>query len=289
MKRIIRVLGIILLITVLTANISYANTITIEQLNASIEKLFSKDIKIETNSGDEFGTSTGTTTIQRMNVKIEENKIILTEEDSNIEFIINYAIEDNVCKFESSVDLQIDEDSTEGEALYAILLLIQQVSNLEVCYLAVADALGIDLSLACTYFAQNSSESTDVENDIFSEKVISAEESSEIVNTVLLEVNLLELSKLDESKIDKSSYSTVTLVEPNEEEQLEGEEQNPPVNEEEKELPVDEDNEEVKTDDTLADKDIPKAGVKNAIYGIGIILILVFVLYLKNKKYRDIK
>lgn len=272
--------------------------------------MFSKDIKIETTSETEYGTLTGIDTIGnwKENMKIEGDKTIFT---ADREYIINYIIEDNVCKFELSRDFQIDEDSTEEDMNYMGTALYRTF-RFDTFFLAVADALGIDLSLAYTYYSQNTDESIDVENDldiifsvvendIFSVKVLSEKKSSEtFTSTVSLEVNLLEMSKLDASKIDQSSYSTVTLVEPNEEDQIEDEKELPvdEGNEEEKEPQVKEDseeekktpvNEDVKIDDTLANNDIPKAGIENVINIIGIILIVVCVLYLKNKKYRDIK
>ena len=302
------IISTIMLIVILMNTVSYAATeVTVEKLEESLRKIFSKDIEISYNSEGETSSST----IEAVNVEIGESKITIKEEGAEKFEPINYVIEDNICKFNHKYTINITEDSGMEEALKEMAMILMQQLMLMDGYLATADAVGIDLSLAYTYFQQigtekakeeitETTEKYSVVDEVFSMEII----VSETQYTSSLEVNLEKLAELDESDINPNEKYAITLVEHTEDEEQpkeEIEEETDPQPEEEKKeedkedekqdvvVVVPNDTKKEDVDDTQAKTEIPKAGAKNIICITLIILMVVCVLYIKNKKYEDIK
>lgn len=190
-----------------------------------------------------------------------------------------------------------------------------QQSMIDVCYLAAADAVGEDLSLAYTYYQQksvaNDEENVGDEegNTSIIDEVFKMETTvSETEYTTNLEIDLLKMAELDENDLDSSSNYTVTIEEISKDEEddskqeggadeEEDNKQDNGVKEEEnkgQDNGVEEkddkqdDSSNNKKYDTESNKELPKAGSLNISYGLYIIAVITLTLYLKSRKYKDI-
>lgn len=282
MKKTIRTFLLSLLVLVLATNISYATTEITEKANKSLEKMFTNDIKLEENSTGE------TITIKAQEVQIQENQIKILDTNNNQEFNIKYNIENTFCKFESSIPIELSNNLTEEELIKELSPIMHQLGNYDICYLTVADALGVDLSLAYTYYVQNyNNELIDTQNKIYTIKTNLAELKTNVTTvdkiTIELQVNCLELMKLNSSDIDNTNTYTVTVIEK--------EETKPPIDEGEDDEPQPQPQPQPQPneDQTAIKQEIPKAGL-NKIFGITIFVITIFsiIMYKQNKKYKGI-
>lgn len=283
----------IFMITILITNISYAANITTQRLEASIQKLFSKNITIVTNTTSTDGTSTSTRKITASNVTLANSQIQITEATTGKSFYISYKIEGDVCKFESTLDLsQVDDLEIDPTVLQAMLP-IYQATYLELCYLTVADASGVDLSLADTYYYQKTNGQTGtVQNDVFTYK----QSTNNNISNISLDVNLAQLTQLNSSKVNSSPSCTVTV------EGLITETPTTPTTPEEKpsidttkpeEKPSTENPKQEQssnsTNKNQTTTDIPKAGLETDIIVAMLVLVaIVIFLYIKNKENKDI-
>lgn len=280
MKKILKTILLSFTLLVLVTNISYATTEITEKANKSLEKMFTRDIKLEKISSGE------TITIKGQIVQIQGNEIKIVDTNNKQEFHIKYSIENTVCKFESTMPIQLNNNSTEEQLIKQLSSVMSQLGNYDICYLAVADALGVDLSLAYTYYVQNyNNELIDTQNKIYSIKtnLLELAEDATAINevTTKLEVNCLELMNLSLNDIDNTNTYKVTVIEK--------EEVKPPIKQEQddKESKPQQDNK--KEDESIAKQEIPKAGIKK-VFGIIIcgIIICSIIIYKQKEKYKDI-
>ena len=84
---------IILVMIMLISNISYAANITTQQLETSIQNLFSKNITIVTTTSSDDGNATTTRKIVASNISIANSQIKITDASTGKEFYIDYKIE----------------------------------------------------------------------------------------------------------------------------------------------------------------------------------------------------
>jgi len=218
-------ISLILIVLILMNTVSYATTEpSLETLKTSITKIFSKDIEIH----GEFESGTSNSKHDAMQVEIDDSKIVITEEGAENFEPISFVIEDNICKFNHEYVVNVNEESTTEDAFAELMKIMLQQSMIQRCYLATADAMGIDLSLAYTYYSQKSSannqetteeKSNSVVDEVFKQETIVSED--EMQYTTYLEVDLQKMKELDETDLDSSSKFTVTLVGLNEEEENE--------------------------------------------------------------------
>ena len=274
MKKVLKTLCASLIMLILITNISYASTEISEKAKKSLEKMFSSDIRLEKKSSGE------TIIIKGQKVQIQENEIKIFDTIDNKEFNIKYNIGNTICKFESVVPVNISQDLTEETVVKELSPIMNQLGNYDICYLAVADLLGVDLSLAYTYYVQNyDNETIDTQNKIYRIKTNLSElsENATLIDNVTLEleINCLEMKNLSENDINKTDRYTVTVIEK--------EEINPPIYEGKDEEP------QPSEDETTTNKEIPKAGL-DKIFGITISVIIIFaiIIYKQNKKYKEI-
>lgn len=280
MKKIIKIFSLSLLMIILVTNISYATTVVDEQVYKSLEKMFSNDIRIEQNSSKEAIILKG------QDIQIQGNEIKIIDKDNEKEFNIKYTLENSVCKFESSIPIEITSNFTEEEMVKEFSPIMEQLGNYDICYLAVADALGVDLSLAYTYYAQNyNNETINTQNKVYSIKTNLSTENSNIIEynnfTIELEVNCTELMNLSSNDIDSSDTYTVTVITKEEDTIEEGTTSTQEGTEKE--------NQEKKGDNTVSKNEIPKAGINKIFVFIVLgIVILAILMYKKNKQYSGI-
>lgn len=277
MKKIFRIFLISLSVMILTTNIIYATTELKERASESINKIFSHDIKIESNSSKEVILLKG------QNIQKQDNEMKILDNNNPQEHYITYNIDENICKFESTTPITVNSNSTQEELVKELTTIINQLGNYDICYLTVADMLGVDYSLAYTYYAQNyDNESIDTQNKIYSIKTNFKDVEKDITAvdkfTIELQVNCLELMKLSSSDIDEKDSYTVTVignedVDKNQENEVQ-QENKPTLKEEDK---------------TTIKQEIPKAGL-SAILGITIFGIVIFaiIIYIQNRKYKGI-
>ena len=113
-----------------------------------------------------------------------------------------------------------DETYIEENPLFIIALVLTPAEIMSTNYLAVADSLGIDLNLAASYYNQgmiNTNKENNYEkdyneiyeNDIY--KYTFSYKESEIKTTSILEVNLDELAKLNNTYLDGTATSIVKV------------------------------------------------------------------------------
>lgn len=286
MKKIIRIFWLSLLVMVLTININYAAIENAEKADKSLGKMFSNDIKIENNSSKE------TILIKGQKIQNLENEIKLSDENSQQEHYIKYNFENNIYKFESITPIDLKSNSSQEEVVKELSVIMNQLGNFDICYLTVADILGVDHSLAYTYYAQNyNNETIDTQNKIYSIKTNFEDVEKDITSinnfSIELQVNCLELVKLSLSDIDKSDTYTVTVIG--------NEEVKPPVDQEQEEQEENKDNQiqqdkpVVKDDKTTVEQEMPKAGI-NKMLGVIIFGIIIFtvIMYKQNQKYKGI-
>lgn len=286
MKKIIKIFSLSILIILLITNISYATTLVIEQLNLSLKKMFASDIKIEQFSSGE------TITMKGQDIEIQGEQIKLYEKDTKKTLNINYTIVDNICRFESHIPVEINANTTQEEAVNAFKLIMKQLANYDICYLSVANVLGVDLSLAYTYYSQNyNNETINTKNKVYNIETNLPQIDSNITSfdvfSIVLEVDCLELVKLNVNDVDKTNMYKVTVL-------TNGEGGVPPTENvgediKQEQFPTIDDLEQVlqtKKDDTTAKVEIPKAG-KGAMFILVLLIIVIFavIMYKKNKEY----
>ena len=200
---------IILVMIILIGNISYATNITTQQLETSIQNLFSKNITIVTTTSSNDGNATTTRKIVASNVSIANSQMQITDASTGKLFFIDYKIEGDVCKFTSSVDLSQVDDLEIDPTILQVMLPMYQATYLELCYLTVADATGVDFSLADTYYNQKINGQTgNVQCDVFSYAQVT---DTNNISNITLEINLTQLKQLNSSKIDETPSCTVTV------------------------------------------------------------------------------
>lgn len=199
---------IILVMIMLISNISYAANITTQQLETSIQNLFSKNITIVTTTSSDDGNATTTRKIVASNISIANSQIQITDASTGKAFFIDYKIEGDICKFSSSVDLSQVDDLEIDPTILQVMLPMYQATYLELCYLTVADAARVDFSLADTYYYQKTNGQTgNVQSDVFTY----TQSTNNNISNIVLEVNLTQLAKLDSSKIDANPSCAVTV------------------------------------------------------------------------------
>lgn len=217
-KKIVITIILIMLILVNTIS-SYANTeITIEKVNESLRKIYSKDVKISVKS--EYGTSNSK--IGADDVEIGDSKIIFKGEGAERFQPINYILQDNICKFEHEYIINVGEDSSTEDAFEEVAFIMLQQTAMDRAFLAMADAVGIELSLAYTYYSQQSAsneENTIIKNDVFKREVKTIESENKYITK--LEIDLQKMSELTEEDIDATTKYTVELLEKTVEEKCE--------------------------------------------------------------------
>ena len=217
-KKIVITIMLIMLILVNTVS-SYANTeITIENIEESLRKIYSKDVKISVKS--EYGTSDSRVTAE--NVEIGDSKIIFKDEGAERFQPINYILEGNICKFEHEHIINISEDASTEDALGEVAFILLQQTAIDRAFLAIADTMGIDLSLAYTYYSQKSTSSEEniiITDDVFKKEVTTIESENKYITK--LEIDLQKMSELTEADIDTTTKYTVELAEKVIEEQCE--------------------------------------------------------------------
>lgn len=221
-----------------------------------------------------------------------------------------------------------DETYIEENPLFIIALVLTPAEIMSTNYLAVADSLGIDLNLAASYYNQgmiNTNKENNYEkdyneiyeNDIY--KYTFSYKESEIKTTSILEVNLDELAKLNNTYLDGTATSIVKVSnnpkdENNDDNNISNnvtEDNNLAnntsntnntvnntvnnTNKTENKLVNNTSNEVTNQpqnkakDNTVANKKIPAAGAETIYYLMLSIVVIALALYVKIRKYDDVK
>lgn len=221
-----------------------------------------------------------------------------------------------------------DETYIEENPLFIIALVLTPAEIMSTNYLAVADSLGIDLNLAASYYNQgmiNTSKENNYEkdyneiyeNDIY--KYTFSYKESEIKTTSILEVNLDELAKLNNTYLDGTATSIVKVSnnpkdENNDDNNISNnvtEDNNLAnntsntnntvnntvnnTNKTENKLVNNTSNKVANQpqnkakDNTVANKKIPAAGAETIYYLMLSIVVIALALYVKIRKYDDVK
>ena len=221
-----------------------------------------------------------------------------------------------------------DETYIEENPLFIIALVLTPAQIMSTNYLAVADSLGIDLNLAASYYNQgmiNTNKENNYEkdyneiyeNDIY--KYTFSYKESEIKTTSILEVNLDELAKLNNTYLDGTATSIVKVSNNSKDENNDDNNISNNVTEDnnlanntsntnntvnntvnntnktENKL-VDNTSNKVTNqpqnkakDNTVANKKIPAAGAETIYYLMLSIVVIALALYVKIRKYDDVK
>lgn len=221
-----------------------------------------------------------------------------------------------------------DETYIEENPLFIIALVLTPAEIMSTNYLAVADSLGIDLNLAASCYNQgmiNTNKENNYEkdyneiyeNDIY--KYTFSYKESEIKTTSILEVNLDELAKLNNTYLDGTATSIVKVSnnpkdENNDDNNISNnvtEDNNlanntsntnntvnntvDNTNKTEDKLVNNTSNEVTNQpqnkakDNTVANKKIPAAGAETIYYLMLSIVVIALALYVKIRKYDDVK
>lgn len=221
-----------------------------------------------------------------------------------------------------------DETYIEENPLFIIALVLTPAEIMSTNYLAVADSLGIDLNLAASYYNQgmiNTNKENNYEkdyneiyeNDIY--KYTFSYKESEIKTTSILEVNLDELAKLNNTYLDGTATSIVKVSnnpkdENNDDNNISNnvtEDNNLAnntsntnntvnntvnnTNKTENKLVNNTSNKVANQpqnkakDNTVANKKIPAAGAETIYYLMLSIVVIALALYVKIRKYDDVK
>ncbi len=221
-----------------------------------------------------------------------------------------------------------DETYMEENPLFIIALVLTPAEIMSTNYLAVADSLGIDLNLAASYYNQgmiNTNKENNYEkdyneiyeNDIY--KYTFSYKESEIKTTSILEVNLDELAKLNNTYLDGTATSIVKVSNNSKDENNDDNNISNNVTEDnnlanntsntnntvnntvnntnktEDKLVNNTSNEVTNQpqnkakDNTVANKKIPAAGAETIYYLMLSIVVIALALYVKIRKYDDVK
>lgn len=221
-----------------------------------------------------------------------------------------------------------DETYIEENPLFIIALVLTPAEIMSTNYLAVADSLGIDLNLAASYYNQgmiNTNKENNYEkdyneiyeNDIY--KYTFSYKESEIKTTSILEVNLDELAKLNNTYLDGTATSIVKVSNNSKDENNDDNNISNNVTEDnnlanntsntnntvnntvnntnktENKLVNNTSNKVANQpqnkakDNTVANKKIPAAGAETIYYLMFSIVVIALALYVKIRKYDDVK
>lgn len=221
-----------------------------------------------------------------------------------------------------------DETYIEENPLFIIALVLTPAEIMSTNYLAVADSLGIDLNLAASYYNQgmiNTNKENNYEkdyneiyeNDIY--KYTFSYKESEIKTTSILEVNLDELAKLNNTYLDGTATSIVKVSNNSKDENNDDNNISNNVTEDnnlanntsntnntvnntvnntnktENKLVNNTSNKVANQpqnkakDNTVANKKIPAAGAETIYYLMLSIVVIALALYVKIRKYDDVK
>ena len=221
-----------------------------------------------------------------------------------------------------------DETYIEENPLFIIALVLTPAEIMSTNYLAVADSLGIDLNLAASYDNQgmiNTNKENNYEkdyneiyeNDIY--KYTFSYKESEIKTTSILEVNLDELAKLNNTYLDGTATSIVKVSNNSKDENNDDNNISNNVTEDnnlanntsntnntvnntvnntnktENKLVNNTSNKVANQpqnkakDNTVANKKIPAAGAETIYYLMLSIVVIALALYVKIRKYDDVK
>lgn len=240
---------------------------------------------------------------------------------------MDYALENNKAKFNLELSPETfgkDETYIEENPLFIIALVLTPAEIMSTNYLAVADSLGIDLNLAASYYNQgmiNTNKENNYEkdynevyeNDIY--KYTFSYKESEIKTTSILEVNLDELAKLNNTYLDGTATSIVKVSNNPKDENNDdnnilnnvtednnlanntantnntvnntNKTENKVVNNTSNKVTNQPQNKA--KDNTVANKKIPAAGAETIYYLMLSIVVIALALYVKIRKYDDVK
>ena len=317
-----KIVLLVLILTILLSNFCYAIELTNETLKASLKKLFSSNIKIETCVENESGTGSSTSSYTAPSeIIIDDNQITLTEieGENKLSYKIDYLLENNSLEFiidSSFIDYKVSTDSAEDTAMSLFMLLMLQNQSIQLSYLATADSLGLDLEMANSYYsellsleAETIEDSTTgeqiskYENDIFTYTIKTSGESAETFSMLSsMIINLDNFSKITESDLSGTTKSVITISntpiqdtnQPDEkpEENIENVENtsNTATNTIENQT-NDVSNRNVihvNTDNTVANTIIPSAGTTSSSFIILLLIALGLFFYSRSKYYDDI-
>lgn len=221
----IKTLAIILILILVSANLSFAGTAASTNFKTSMEKMLNSNMTI-------LGTGSRVTSSsmdeEEGTLIVDDSKISLNVKIGNLykNFnFINYELNNGTYKFDFDMKgcKEYFDFSTQGETgmeeLYPLLVLLFQAQLLQNCYLAVSETVGQDLSLAYTYFTQevekaDTENEINIKNNVFEYKVEATEKNNNIsIDSASLSVNSNNLKNLNKSMVDKSNYYYVIIGE----------------------------------------------------------------------------
>lgn len=317
----IKTITLILLVSILLSNFCYA--ITNDSLKNSLTKIFGSNIKIETFVENESTSGSSTTTYTAPSeLIINDNQIILTETDgeASTSYKIDYLLENNTIEYimdSDLMDLNLENNNAEESAMSLFVLLMLQNQSMQLCYLATADSLELDLEVANSYYSQLLSEqsetiedetlgtqTTKYENDIFTYTVTSSGESVDNVRMLSsMIINLENLSKVTENNLDGTTKSVITITDTpviDENEPEENLNTNTENNITENTTNTTQNTNSIEntvvnrnvihlnTDNTVANTTIPAAGTNSSSFIIIFIIALGLFFYSRSKYYDEI-
>lgn len=224
-----KVLIIVVLILLIVNNLSYAANITKDNLKKSLAKMFASDIEIKMETKSDIGTSSSTMNYTAPSeVNVTDSQILLKEieEGQEMVFEIDYLIEDNKVKYFMEANVSdFNPANDEEAAMFVFAILMMEYESMQLAYLSTAEALGIDLEIANSYYSQlineNNSEmaneiSTDENTDIFIENELFKYVLKYDVDNLLMETELHidvdKLSVLNEDMLDGTIDTTITFL-----------------------------------------------------------------------------
>lgn len=227
MKKILVILlEMSLILGIVLSNISYANTneLTIENLKQSLQKLYNSNqigkVKFEngmTSSNVKFQVEKN----GKGKLLINNSTIKYVSPNYNLEFNTEYYIKNGRCVFNnelstSEVDNYVKKEniSKDESISFAWDIIGIQKNIIDLCYESVADALGVDLSIAYTYLTQNT-KNGEMHTDICNYK---SNEGNESYGGYYLEIDIEKFSKLDKSQLNEFPYCTIIVEDNNVEE-----------------------------------------------------------------------
>lgn len=308
-KKIVSKMVVIILLLIITlTNFCYAINVTNSNLKKSIEKLFASDVKIETVTKTDNGSGTSTTTYEAPEeLNVTESQIIMKESDDGHEIVfkINYSIEDKVAKFDMSMSpSEIGLEDEEELALGLLGLLLVQSESMTMSFLSTAEACGIDLELANSYYNQvissqemgntdeNGITTQTIEDDIIKYVLKYSEDDLTIQSSI--EIQLDKLAELDSTDLNGTVTSTITFLNQssnnNSNNTIENNtNQNKTVNNTSNTAKNNTSTNNNIVDNTVANKIIPAAGIEKASCIILVIVTIGLLIYVKIKQYDDVK
>ena len=236
-KLIGKLLIVILLISIVITNVSYAVNIDKELFKKSLRHLYASDIKSATESTSEGFSGSSTTTYHAPSeLEITDDKILLREkgevdgEAKEFTMEINYSVDNNIAKYSMETDIQdyLDIAQDENAAMALFGLIFAHSSSMTVSYLTIADYLNIDLNTAASYYDQCAYKeqlknagtgSTDEDSDEYNETItcdlftrnLYYNSTTGIIKSSI-EVNIDEVEKINSSLLDGTVKTTIEFV-----------------------------------------------------------------------------